>query len=509
MKALDAIGTKLDGWLNPVLVKELRQAVRGRFIVTMLSLSLLAQIIAVSIFMLTDSLEARGMTVTAVGADTFTTLFFVMFTATVFFIPLYGGLRMAVERSDSNVDLLFVTTIRPRTIVIGKLLTLMALTALIFSASLPFLVFSYVLRGIDVLTIFFVLAIGFIAVTTASIVALFLGCIPASKPFRFVLGIGFCGLTLMSYAGLASVITSVIRTSTGSMFASPDFWSGVIATTVLVVGLDAVLLVVTTTIITPPAANRALPIRAMASIVWLLSLGAATRLVFKSSDGDPLEMWATAMIALITIVLCSAIGERETWGPRVARTIPRNVFKRAFAFLFYSGGGGGTLWTIVFFALTTAAYAIVMKLRPPVTLSVGKSVSAVVFVEAALCFLSYALTGLFLRRRWLHRVPPRATWAIGLMIFLAVAIVPPLVLLAGYSGTAALKQHYDIITILNPFPRLEGAAHALRLPVLIAWAIAAFVVNVPWIAEQWRAFRRMPIDEASDDVTIAAESEVA
>jgi hypothetical protein len=481
------LAQRLDGWLNPVMVKELRQAVRGRFIVTVLTLSLLAQVVAVGAFMLTDSITSapvRG----SVGDTTFITLFFVLFVGTVFFIPLYSGIRMAVERSDTNVDLLFVTTIKPRTIVIGKLLTTIVLTALMFFASLPFLVFSYVLRGIDILTIFFVLFIAFFAVCSAGVVALFLGCVPATKPFRLLLGVVFFAVTIMVCISMGTIITEIIRSATTTLFLTTDFWSGLGATLLVMCAVDAMLLVTTTVIITPPAANRAFPIRIMMAMLWLASGAVAARLAFRLRDADVMLAWAIAQSVLITIVLCSAVGERERWGPRIARSIPENPLKRFFAFLFFSGAGGGVLWAIVFYLATAGVYEVVLQFKPA-SLVREKIVPAQTLLEAAMCFLSYLLTAQLLRRRFLHRIPPRATWAIGLAIFLLVAVIPPLVFLAGANRTADLQERYGLVTILNPFPFLDGDPHPARLPVLLIWVQIAALANAAWIAEQWRAFR--------------------
>jgi hypothetical protein len=215
-------------------------------------------------------------------------------------------------------------------------------------------------------------------------------------------------------------------------------------------------------------------------------------------------MWATVQLGLITIVLCSVIGERERWGPRVARTIPANPLKRFVAFLFYSGAGGGTLWATLLFGATVAAYEIVLRTRPASLLSRNERVLGThVLAEAAMCFLAYALTALTLRRTLLRRLLARATWAIGLVIFVVLAVIPPLVFLAGYSGTPQLKEHYNTVTILNPFPVLAGPTHPLRLPLLIGWVVLVFAANVPWIATQWSAFRRF--NGRDDEGAIALE----
>ena len=83
-----------------------------------------------------------------------------MFTCMIF-VPLYSGGRMSLERSNADMDLLYVTTLSPGAIVRGKYLTATALTLLIFSASMPFMILTYLLRGIDLPSIFFVLAVCF------------------------------------------------------------------------------------------------------------------------------------------------------------------------------------------------------------------------------------------------------------------------------------------------------------------------------------------------------------
>ncbi|MEZ6193493.1 MAG: hypothetical protein R3C45_19660 [Phycisphaerales bacterium] len=54
-----------------------------------------------------------------------------LLTTCLLFVPLYVGRRLAVERSGVTSDLLFVSTIRPSSIVWGKLLASMIVMAMI------------------------------------------------------------------------------------------------------------------------------------------------------------------------------------------------------------------------------------------------------------------------------------------------------------------------------------------------------------------------------------------
>src|SRR5262249_44079794 len=118
------------------------------------------------------------------------------------FIPAYTGMRLGAERSDVHVDLFFITTLRPRAIIAGKFVAAIVLAILIFSACMPFMAFTYFLRGIDLPSIFFVIAFDFLVVTVTVMLAIFLAVIPANRILKALLGlIGlFIGLLTFGYA---------------------------------------------------------------------------------------------------------------------------------------------------------------------------------------------------------------------------------------------------------------------------------------------------------------------
>src|SRR5262249_24721096 len=145
---------RLDDSLNPIVVKELRQAVQSRFVVVALLLFLSLQLLILGLY-LVFGYGARSADMESVnaGREGFLVLQGVLLGTCLLFIPLYAGVRLAAERSDTNVDLLFVTALKPRAIVRGKLFSAVVLVLLIFSACAPFMTFTYLLRGIDMPTI--------------------------------------------------------------------------------------------------------------------------------------------------------------------------------------------------------------------------------------------------------------------------------------------------------------------------------------------------------------------
>jgi hypothetical protein len=479
------LAERLDLWLNPILVKELRQAVRGRFAVSILVLALIAQVLAVGILLLVENLT--GSNASIAGREAFMTLIVIVVTPCIFFIPIYAGFRMASERNDSNVDLLFITTIRPRTIVAGKVASIFAVVALIFSSSLPFIAFAYALRGIDLLMIVLVFAGAMLVVLSVSILALFIAALPATKPFKLLIGLAALIMTLIFYIPSMAMVAQAL-TGGRSPFGG-NTWALVATFAGLVLAVDVILLVLTTVMITPPAANRALPVRILLSVLWALTFLGALAVADDNKKIAPLVFWAVVQFVLATLVMASAIGERESWGPRVARTIPGTRFSRAVAFLFYSGGAGGTLWASLLFALTVVAFNVGAALIPAVD---GTRVERLTrdLLEAALCMIAYALSGLLIRRRAFRgRIPPRATWAVATALLVIVAVIPPVLFLMRFNETQVFSDYFYLAALGNPAP-VPGYARGgpVRLIVLLLWCAAAAAANRDWFAGQLQRF---------------------
>ena len=477
---------RFDDAINPIVVKELRQAVRGRFVVTVITLSLIAQLVAVAVLAVTARINMDNINAQPVGLGAFMTIFTLLFTACIFFVPMHSGFRMAAERSDTNVDLLFITTIRPRTIVLGKLFTALALVCLLFSSSLPFLVFAYVLRGIDFLSIAYVLVFALVIIGSQAILSLFAACIPVSKPFKLLLAFALFIGTFMLYAPTLAVATEVMRLGVTIVYQDKDAMTVTLAVGGALLTFDVLMLIVTTAMITPAAANRALPIRLSLALLWCVSAAAGVATMITARSVVPLALWAAMQLGLLTLVLMSAIGERETWGPRVARTIPRSHLKRTLAFLFYSGGAGGTLWALGFMGLTVACYYIAGSYAARLDYydALGSHLS-----NAALCVAGYALAALLLRRTLLQRIPPRVTWAIALLLFLLGAIVPPLVTFLFWTETPEFPMYFQYATIFNPFPSSTEQPADWRTLVLSIWAGVMLLANVEWMKRQARGFK--------------------
>lgn len=201
---------------NPILLKELRQAVRSQLLTGML-LSLLVVHFMVSIGFLAAEDSQLGL-------DVVRAFLVVLAAICLVFIPLYTGIRLALERQQA--DLMFVTALSAQKVVQGKFFSSVYLTVLFFSECLPFMTFATLLRGVDLPTIFFVLILLFTVVCLAILAAIALAAVPFNIIVKAVLGLMFTGALFVVSGVLLLFFFELVRSGVASLGASGEFWIG-------------------------------------------------------------------------------------------------------------------------------------------------------------------------------------------------------------------------------------------------------------------------------------------
>src|ERR1039457_4492823 len=274
--------------LNPIVIKELRQAVRSWAVTGMLLLFLTVLFITSLTFLVTQSFEVEANL--QLGGSMFSAFMVILAGASVFFIPLYVGFRVAAERQENNPDLLYVSTLSPARIIRGKFLCGAYMALLFFSACMPFMAFTNLLRGVDLPTVFFILFYLFLVVCAANQIAIFFACVPASRPFKILFALGGFFASFWLVIQLVQVSFEFMRSGIGAMMGGRNFWIGTL--TAVGVGLAAVGLffILSVALISPPSANRALPVRIYLTAIWLL--GGLLSFSWVAQTGDATRMLA-------------------------------------------------------------------------------------------------------------------------------------------------------------------------------------------------------------------------
>jgi hypothetical protein len=414
-------------------------------------------------------------------------MLFVMLVMTcMIFVPLYAAVRLTMERNDSNIDLVFITTIAPAAIIRGKFGAAVALTALIYSACLPFLTFTYLLRGIDLPSIFLSLAIAFLMNAIVIMLAIFVGSIAGGWVVRM-----FLAATLAMVGGYVMVFTiigglAIVQSGLTYMFTGREVW-GVWGTCILLGSMSwGLFYLLAVAGVSPRSSNRMFPFRVFVTVAWLLFGIVLGLWSWIETAREPLVAWVITSVVLLSVGLGFALSERESWTPRVQRFIPRRNPGRLLAWLFFTGSAGGVIWCILLAAISLLVGAFVLP-DPPYMEPTEVQIMCGVLLFA----WCYSMTGLLLRRLIAPRSPPLVGTCLGLLLFAMGCTLPILVTFVIYGP----RWQFDSLPLplVLPHPFVLGRTGSDQIAVyafLLTWAIFGLLANITWFHQQWRAFQR-------------------
>lgn len=487
MKAIREILEKINDRLNPIVVKELRQAVQGKFLTVMLICFLCLQLLTVGLFLTNQAVTLSFNT----GVNVFRVLLGILLGTCLLFIPAYTGLRLASERADANVDLLFITTLRPRSIIWGKFFAGMIFTILLYSASMPFMTFTYLLRGVDLLSIFILLAFSFIVIAMSIQCGILIGCTPSNRVFKVILGVGWLVVTVIAFVTLLVAMFApggLLDSGVGSQLDSWEFWRpalGILVGGSAFIGLLALLSIA---LISPLSANRALPVRIFVTAAWGLTGTGAAIWSVGTNGFIPIGVWAILHISLHSIGLFIAVSERETLGQRVRRTIPRKRWLRPLAFLFYSGDAGGVAWSSLMIILTLLFIGGGLAVFPQMYIGSNMEEAVKGLVSLGLYAFSYALAASLIRRRFLgSRIASSYTWVIALILLGITTTILPLALFFVYGDW---NQKWLVASPLGPLLFSDTKGYVSNsIAVASLCAICVSLLSLPWLIRRIRDFR--------------------
>ncbi|MCP4107194.1 MAG: hypothetical protein GY749_16910 [Desulfobacteraceae bacterium] len=415
MKLIEKIIDKIDDNLNPILVREMRQAVQNHFIFSLLAVLLIALLAVMSYFVLFST--SQGYVILGrfviTGHRMFMILLVFFVCSSVIFVPAYLGSRAFKERFENNTELIFISALGPGAILRGKLFVGIIMTFLIFSVCLPFMTFTYLLSGINLLSVFVIVIMTFIVV----IILTHAFCIPLrsghEKPdiitfisqgvgvainfvFLCLAGVVFCSMTILP-------AIFILKNGIGSTATSWIFWTD--ATLVFILAALSIggPYVNSVTAMLPPSANRSLGTRLYISAAWLATgvISFIRTCHFKSFE---VKIWFILYVVVMGVKLLTSACEKDGQSPRVAHTIPYGKIKRTAAFFFYNGAANGIAFSLAMAGLTFFAVFFGQMFINPIFVS-----HADILYTAFVLFLynyCFTISGLLIRRKFLWKPEP-------------------------------------------------------------------------------------------------------
>ena len=345
---------RASDFLNPILVKETRQALKSRAFVSVFLLMLIASWLISSI----GVLYAYGpeLSYSAAGRGFFTAFYTVLSIAVFIIVPQGAFRSIQSERDLQTFEMLTITTLSPRKIVWGKWWSATVQTIVYYAAIAPFMVFTNLLRGISLPLIAFVLFWSFVGSVTLAMLAITFSTFTKERQafglLQFLLVMPLVGMLMAMLQWMHGV------TGTELPFDQPLFWFIQLVIFSLLIPAFILFRQIATANLTFEGANRSTGIRISCavlltvSLAWLLlftdpsllpgSLSLATSTPVEQVVGlaTPLAIWLW-LIGLFTAT------EDDRLSRRVRQEVPRRFLARLVALPFYPGGGRGFLYFLI------------------------------------------------------------------------------------------------------------------------------------------------------------------
>lgn len=325
-------------WLSPVLVKEMRQGLKGRAFVAVF-LVLHGALLASMIFGLTQN---TPMQMRQVSTSLFWT---VTVTSLLVFVPGLGMNAVTVEMKAHTFELMVLTRLSAWRVIVGKWSCVVAQAGLVVSSLMPYLVVRYFLGGVN-LVVELVVLLGVVLVSALLVaVAVFVSTYDNQLARLGLLGV--MGLSMIFSLGLASSMGS----GPGVGLALGGATTLSMAAVGLLLGLALLFFVLqaAATRVAPASENHAAAKRGVALVALLLLLVPLPE--------DFREGLLAFAVPLLVFVCLDGCGERISASPSTYLFLVRRLRGlRGLALGLYPGWPSALLFT----GLVSAALGVVL-----------------------------------------------------------------------------------------------------------------------------------------------------
>ncbi|HEY5042394.1 MAG TPA: hypothetical protein VIK53_10365, partial [Verrucomicrobiae bacterium] len=301
---------------------------------------------------------------------------------------------------------------------------------------------------------------------------------------------------------LVTVSFGLMGSGVGAMMSGRDFW--IVTLTFVGIGLaiTGLFFFLSVALISPPSANRALPVRVYLTVIWLLGGLLCFSWVAQTGDAERIGVWTFATFAVMMFALLVTVSNSDQLSLRVRRTIPPSRWKRALAFLFFNGAAGGLVWVggilIATFFVTQAVMLSMPKAAYPSVLS---NEGLTWFATTAAYAFAYSLTALFIQRKFLAKRPPKLTGLIAVLLASVWAVAPSIVLFFLNQLSWKSVEGLQLGNVFNVVSLRDEEQRLYHLYFAFGWLLVMLAVNAKWFLRQVKNFR--PLEKTGKPPVIA------
>jgi hypothetical protein len=439
--------------LNPILVREVQQAVKGRvFALTVF----IALAIAVTIAaMVASRYEPGGRS----GRTAFNAGFATLIPLLVFVVPMQAYQSMRLELRAGIVEQLLLSRLRPMHILLGKLQAALVQFVVYVALLAPLLATSYLLRGVDVPTIAISLVFAALACATATAFAVSSAAQAVLPGFQAIANLATAfGLGMAAFGGVGFVASGEYTRGVGEVLRSNEFWAVMSAIALLAAVAIALSLLVARSFLLHAFENKSTPFRVMLFTLPVLAFGWMLAFVDASNHRDVAPVLAYALLLVGAFFGLMMVTEQAELSPRLRAHAPGSQLVGVLAAPLLPGRDRGMLCFVLFVAVVAG----LAKLLWPAATTFFTSLVE----RMSLLTVAYAIAWLALGR-WLRGLLPAsplgnhaARFLVPVLFFLGM-LLPTLfdVFAQGH------VDEWHVGHVLNPI-----------------WTIAEFVRDSRWPA---------------------------
>ncbi len=338
---------RVDQWLdraseklNPILVKEARQALKSRQFVVTFALLLLCSLTWTFLGVAT---QMPGVYYRPSGPFMLVGYLVILTVPMLLIVPFSAYRSLAGEREDGTYEMLSITSLSARHIVTGKLGSAALQMLVYYSALSPCIAFTYLLRGIDILAIALLLVHTFWVSLLMSAFGLLVASLSRLRHVQALLSlaflIGLLGVTIAwwSWTGWFAYDSSITATS------GPE--TCVFALMITSVGVSYIVLFVLAAAaqLSFASDNRSTRVRVALLIQQTLFVGWMFYYWPGAHQLGVILAWLTVHWMIAGALMT---GEWTQLSPRVRRGLPQSFLGRCLLTWFNPGSGTGYIFTV-------------------------------------------------------------------------------------------------------------------------------------------------------------------
>jgi len=489
---------------NPILVKETRQALKSRqFVVTFL----IVLVACWTVSFVAVAVIGPQIYYAASGPALLIWYYGILAFPLALIVPYSAFRSLAAEQEENTYDLLSITTLGSRQIITGKLASAMVQMMVYLCAVSPCIAFTFLLRGVDAVTVAVLLGIAVLGSLGLSMIALLIGAVARVRNTQVVISVAL----VLGLAGafVAAVVLGFAIIQDGSAnLRDPVFWLFAFGFLTVYATTFGLLHSSAAAQIAFVSENRSTPLRR-----WMMAqqacfcgfVGAGIYAATQYAPDESINMIVViaGMFAIGYWYVMGAMltGEWPHLSRRVQRSLPQSTMGRAFLSLFNPGPGAGYLFAVANLTALVLAGLLTSLIHDTTAATQWMPTENVVYFliigwAYVVAFLGFGRLLIGLLRRWAY-VPMAAAFLLHVIVMFTAIGAPTIIQM---TSRELRNTGYTLLQMTNPIWTLndlvENGPASVQGEILIliipAIAVVAMLLNMRSVATELLHHRIAP-----------------